>query len=109
MKFNRYISKCISIFFMGLLLQKAGGSLILHDWFHTQNTTHASDGHAAIDASAYNCTCVDDFYVPFAETPAQIVQLTPSIQSEFIVLPSLPIPFSLTFFHSLRGPPSITS
>jgi hypothetical protein len=105
MKYNRYISKCISLFLIVLLMQKAGGGLFLHDWLHAQNKTNASHQLPAVAEGVANCTCIDDFYVPFAETAGQIIQPVPEIKTEFVAVPDLPIPFSSKFFHSLRGPP----
>jgi hypothetical protein len=105
MKFNRYISKWISLFLIVLLMQKAGGNLFLHDWLHAQSKTCTSHDQPAVAESIANCTCIDDFYSPFADIPDRIIQPVPLINTEFITPASLPIPFSVQIFHSLRGPP----
>jgi hypothetical protein len=105
MKVKQYISKCFSLFLIILLLQKSGGGLVLHEWLHIQNNPCVSHEHPEVVASVPNCNCIDDYYMPFAEPPATIVQPVLPSKKEFVAIPQLPIPFSLTFFHSLRGPP----
>ena len=87
-------------------MQKTGGGLYLHNWLHAPNGRLANSGLPAIGQDALSCTCLDDFYIPFSETPEQVVQIPATIQIEFVTVPILSIPFAQKFFHSLRGPPS---
>jgi hypothetical protein len=105
MKFNQYILKGISLFLIVLLMQKTVGGLYLHDWFHTQNNNCTSHELPTITERIASCTCIDDFYTPFAESPEQIIQAVPEIKTSFVAILDLPIPFSSRVFHSLRGPP----
>ena len=105
MRYNKSILKGISVFLIVLLMQKTEGSLYLHDWLHAQKITRPSNEFPSLTEKAIACTCIDDFYTPFAESPALVIQQPQTIQTVFVVIPALPIPFSPTNFHSLRGPP----
>ena len=85
---------------------KAGGGLYLHNRSHFQNKRSTSSDQATVELTNPACSCIDDFNLPFAETPEQIVQV-PLVQKPGFVVPLTTfIPFSATFFSSLRGPPS---
>ena len=83
---------------------KAGGGLYLHNWLHSQKNIPASSNTPAIGQNAIACSCIDDFYIPFDETPEQPVQTPSTIKIEFVTSLTSLIPSS-KFFHSLRGPP----
>jgi hypothetical protein len=105
MKTNRHIAKCLSVLFIIILMLKAGGGLYLHYWLHSQKSATASSGTTAISQNPLTCTCIDDFNIPFTETPGQVVQKPGSIKIEFVASLASLIPSFSKFFHSLRGPP----
>ena len=86
-------------------MQKAGGGLYLHNWLHSQKSIPASSGTPAIGHNTLGCTCIDDFYTPFTETPGQVHQKTGPIKIEFVPSVRSLIPSSSKSFHLLRGPP----
>src|SRR5258705_13645897 len=108
MRSNRYITKGLSVLLIIVLVQKTIGGLYLHNWLHAQNNSSGSlASHSpAIIAHTGNCTCIDDFYIPFTETPQQFIQPIPVIETGFVAVLQFSIPFTVKFFHSLRGPPS---
>lgn len=105
MRGNGYIGKCISTFLILTFLLKAGGVLVLHDWLHAQSNVSRSTDIPGVGQKGITCTCIDDFYVPFTETPEQVVQIPDPIRIEFVASLTSSIPSFSKFFHSLRGPP----
>ena|SRR5882724_2002478 len=105
MRTNKHIQKCISVLLIIILMQKAGAGLYLHNWLHSQKNIPSSSGAPVIGQNTIACSCIDDFYVPFAETPEQLVQAPYTIKIEFVASLISFIPSSSKFFHSLRGPP----
>jgi len=87
-------------------MQKTGGSLFLHEWLHVQNKNCSSHEFPAYSLISVGCSCIDDFYTPFAETPDPVIQPTIGLKTAFFAIPDLSIPFSPEIFHSLRGPPA---
>jgi hypothetical protein len=104
MRGKQYISKCISILLLVVLLQKAGGGLVLHDWLHVQSTCTSHDD-PVVTETAINCSCIDDFYMPFTGAPETFIEPLVTIPAEFAAIPPIAIPYSLPAYHSLRGPP----
>jgi hypothetical protein len=86
--------------------QKIGGGLYLHNWLHT-NTCKQSTQTTGVSVSSYNCSCIDDFSMPFAEDAEKVSQPISVIKPEFSSPDKFLIPPSSTIFYSLRAPPSI--
>ncbi|HMJ46652.1 MAG TPA: hypothetical protein VK498_04950 [Ferruginibacter sp.] len=105
MRANRNIRKGISMLLILVFMQKAGGGLFLHNFLHFQKIEPVSDVTTSLKHTISSCSCIEDFYVPFTETPQQTVHSPCRIHFEFVTPHSALIPFSAKFFHSLRGPP----
>lgn len=105
MRNNKRIAKCITALLVLVFMLKAGGGLYLHNWLHAQNKVHVTSDIPAVGQNTVACTCIDDFLIPFIETPEQIIQARGTIENEFV--PSLIslIPSSSKLFYLLRGPP----
>jgi hypothetical protein len=86
-------------------MQKAGGGLYLHNFLHFQKIDPTEEAATSFKHTISSCSCIDDFYVAFTETPEQPVQTPYRINVEFVTPFSSLIPFSTKFFYSLRGPP----
>jgi hypothetical protein len=84
-----------------------GGGLYLHNWLHakSESTVPLSPGKNIV---SYSCNCIDDFSMPFTECDEKIANIivAPAFQHN-ISLQSF-IPFSSTFFFSLRAPPALS-
>jgi hypothetical protein len=104
MKYKQLILKFASILLIAMLTQKMVGGLYLHNWLHaSRNIIIHTPGEKNI--SQLNCSCIDDFYVPFIETPAILVEAPSTAQAGYISIPGISLPLVPTFFQSLRGPP----
>jgi hypothetical protein len=88
------------------MVQKTAGGLYLHNWLHSQNSIPFSADKPAIGQNILSCSCINDFYLPFAEAPEQLVQNPCAVKNEFIVSLKSLVPSCSKFFHSLRGPPT---
>jgi hypothetical protein len=106
MRSNQSILKGISLLLIILLMQKSGLGLYLHDWLHAQNQNFPSQKHLAVIDKGATCSCIDDFNMPLAETPASVTGLIPEIKRSFLSILEFPIPFSSRYYSSLRGPPT---
>jgi hypothetical protein len=104
MRSNRPTLKCFAIVLLLLFCQKVGGGLYLHNWLHATACKQSSPVQEQV-VSGYNCSCIDDFSMPFAGNAEKASQPVPSIKTEFTVSYKSLIPFSTTFYHSLRAPP----
>jgi hypothetical protein len=87
-----------------IFCQKVAGGLYLHNWLHANACKQMSHTPGEV-VTGYNCSCIDDFSMPFAETSEAIVQTISSTEVEFVSLYKSLIPFSTSLFHLLRGPP----
>jgi hypothetical protein len=106
MRPNQRILKSFAIVLLLVFSQKIAGGLYLHNWLHQKNckqSTHSTGTNVV----GYTCTCVEDFSIPFAEAPACFNQPVPSIEVEFIGFHKFLVPYSSSFFYSLRGPPAV--
>lgn len=107
MVFAGKIKKIISVLLLLILIQKMGGGLYLHNYFHVTGNIELSD-KTELNASHvnYSCNCIDDFYLPFTGPSAELVLLVPvshvSFASTYIQSHSV----SALFFNSLRAPPA---
>ena len=79
--------------------------LYLHNWLHTQKNIPFLSDTPVFGQNTIACSCIDDFYIPFHETPEHVVQTQGAIKTEFVVSLISLVPSSWNFFHSLRGPP----
>jgi len=107
MKPNRLIQKIFAIILLFVFSQKAVVGLYLHNWLHVTNSEHSSSNPIAPNVTSYTCNCADDFSMPFTESSACINQTISSPEAEFIGFHKFLVPFTSTFFYSLRGPPVI--
>jgi hypothetical protein len=104
MRSNRATVKSFAIILLLLFCQKVGGGLYLHNWLHANACKQFN--HAGVEVvTGYNCSCIDDFSMPFADNPETVYQPVPSIETEFVPSGNYFVPFSSKFFHSLRAPP----
>jgi hypothetical protein len=103
MKPNQHILKSFAIILLLVFSQKIGLGLYLHNWLHTNNCQQSLP--IGNNVSGYTCSCVDDFSMPFAGNLEPVTQTISTERVEFIACHKFLIPFSSTFFHSLRGPP----
>ena len=71
------------------------------------NTCKQSTETTGVSVSSYNCSCIDDFSMPFAEDAEKVSQPISVIKPEFSSPDKFLIPPSSTIFYSLRAPPSI--
>jgi hypothetical protein len=105
MKFKQPIIKLVSIVMLFVLTQKVAGGLFLHNWLHSsKNTLVLAHGEKAI--SQYNCSCIDDFYVPFTESVKFSVEPPQFLTADHLAKEEQKIPFSSKLFTSLRAPPA---
>jgi len=104
MRSNRLTVKSLAIILLLVFCQKAGGGLYLHNWLHASACKQFA--HTAGEVvSGYNCSCIDDFSMPFADNPEKVYQPVSSMEIEFVLSRQSFVPFSAKFFHSLRAPP----
>ena len=104
MRSNRVTVKSFAIILLLIFCQKVGGGLYLHNWLHANACKQFN--HAGVEVvTGYNCSCIDDFSMPFADNPETVYQPVPSIETEFVPLGNSFVAFSSKFFHSLRAPP----
>lgn len=105
---NRIISKVIALVFLSILIHKTGGGLYLHNWLHEPAAKHAPRaGAITLNEEFQNCTCIDEFAVPFAETPAFNLPTTSPGKQEFLTTSLSIPPFLFRQFIAQRGPPQI--
>ena len=103
MRSNRPTLKIFAIILLLVFSQKIGGGLYLHNWLHSNNCRETQS--TGTNVSGYNCSCIDDFSMPFAENPETIVQTISSTEAEFISFYKFLVPLSPALFNSQRGPP----
>jgi len=106
MRSNRLTIKIFAIILLLVFSQKVGGGLYLHNWLHANNCKETQS--SSTNVTGYNCSCIDDFSMPFAENAEIISQPIPLIKAEFNPVDKFLTPFSSKFFYSLRAPPSIS-
>ena len=107
MAFAGKIKKLISILLLLVLIQKMGGGLYFHNYFHAIGNIELSD-KAQVNASHvnYSCNCIDDFYLPFTEPAAEPILFHPVSYRSFNSTYIQPHSVSERFFNSLRAPPA---
>jgi len=104
MRSNRATVKSFAIILLLLFCQKVGGGLYLHNWLHANACKQFTHTGGKV-VTGYNCSCIDDFSMPFADNPERVYQPVPSKETEFVPLGNSFVAFSSKFFHSLRAPP----
>jgi hypothetical protein len=107
MRSNRSTLKSFTVILLLVFCQKVGGGLYLHNWLHANACKQSAHTPGNV-VSGYNCCCIDDFSMPFADDAEKISQPIIPIKTEFIASYHSNIPFSSTFFHSLRAPPFVS-
>lgn len=107
MRSHRFTVKSFAILLLLVFCQKVGGGLYLHNWLHANACKQFAHTKGEV-VSAYNCSCIDDFSMPFADNPELVYQPARQIETEFSPSGNSFVPFSSTFYHSLRAPPSIS-
>jgi len=104
---NRPTLKFLALILLLVFCQKVGGGLYLHNWLHANACKQISHSPGQV-VSGYNCGCIDDFSMPFADDAERTSQPATAIKTEFIASDNSLIHYSSTFFHSLRAPPSVS-
>jgi len=106
MRNRQLILKVTSVLLIILLTQKMVGGLYLHNWLHGfRNTALHSQGDKAINS--YNCSCIDDFSIPFTEPATVYVENPSRVYTAIFTTPDISLPVITCLFHSLRGPPVV--
>ncbi|MEO7984749.1 MAG: hypothetical protein ABI688_11780 [Bacteroidota bacterium] len=108
MRRSPFILRCTAFILLLVFSQKAGAGLLLHNLFHTNSAERNIPGHENKDDTNanYNCSCVDDFLMPFAGAEEPIFsQPLSSIEIPFLFFADK-IPFHTPVFSFLRGPPA---
>ena len=109
MKSRPFILRCAAFLLILVFSQKAGAGLFLHNLFHSttaDNKVPEQDNEKNTGFS-YNCTCIDDFLMPF-DGSEEIVYSAPV--SNWIAPDTFfedRIPFYTSILSSPRGPPAI--
>ncbi len=107
MKRRSFILSCIAVFFTLVFSLKAGAGLFLHDLLHsnTANNKLPQQENKKDKDTNYNCTCIDDFLMPFAGSE-QIVFAQPMLSvAVLFTLVEEKITFHTPVYSFLRGPP----
>ena len=104
MRSNRLTLKSFAIILLLLFSQKIGGGLYLHNWLHSNACKQFSHTGGEV-VSSYNCSCIDDFSMPFADNPERGYQPVPSLEIEFVSSDQSSVSLASIFFRSLRAPP----
>lgn len=108
MRSRPFILRCTAFLLILVFSQKAGAGLFLHNLLHStvaNNKVPGQENGKGKDFN-YNCTCIDDFLMPFAEAeePGNALPVL-AIFIPFTFFENN-IPFHTTIFSSLRGPPA---
>jgi len=107
MRSNGPTVKSLALILLLVFCQKVGGGLYLHNWLHASACKQFNHTTGQV-VSSYNCSCIDDFSMPFAENPETVYQPVQSIEREFVPLGNSIVPRSSIFFYSLRAPPFVS-
>ena len=102
------ILRCAAFLLILAFSQKAGTGLLLHSLFHTntESTKKAGQENEQGKQLSYNCTCIDDFLMPFVEAEQPIYSQPVSDHSVILIIDEETIPFYTSTLSFLRGPPS---
>jgi len=106
MTFAEKIKKLISIVLLVILIQKMGGGLYLHNYFHAPAKSEpAPVAHVQFSGLNYNCNCLDDFYLPFTEPANETMSFVAVPHQSFNSSYVQPTSTFYRIFNSLRAPP----
>ena len=106
MTFVGKIKKLISILLLIILIQKMGGGLYLHNYFHSVNNVEQNKtAQVQFSNVNYNCNCLDDFYLPFTEPVNETISFLAVPHQSFNSSYIQPVCTFFHIFNSLRGPP----
>jgi hypothetical protein len=108
MRSRPFILRCVAFLLILVFSQKAGAGLFLHNLFHntTANSKTQEQGNEKGKDFSYNCTCIDDFLMPFAEAEKVVYAQPPLIPATPFTFFEDNIPFHTPIFSCLRGPPT---
>ena len=87
--------------------QKAGAGLFLHNLLHTASTSpdRTAQGDEEQQGFNYNCSCADDFMMPFTSSDEIIFAVPLTVTPTPVNFFTEAVLFSTAIFSSLRGPP----
>jgi hypothetical protein len=103
---NRIIKNVWVVLLMLIFSQKMGMGLYLHNWLHASKQ-HATNGNPASGEEVkFACGCINDFTLPFTETPALQVPAPPISVYLPQAAPVYSLPVVYKYYHSLRAPPA---
>jgi hypothetical protein len=108
MRSNRLIVKSIAILLLLVFSQKIGLGIHLHNWLHINNCKPSSSQPAA-NTISYNCNCIDDFSMPFAEPATEVATIISIPHQSFISFYIQPLSIFFPVYNSLRAPPVFLS
>ena len=103
MRSNRFIIKIFAVLLLVLFSQKVGAGIYLHNWLHAKSCKKASQNNS--NTVSYNCNCIDDFSMPFAEPVIETVSFVTVPHPDFVSSYIASMPDVFHVFHSLRAPP----
>jgi len=107
MAFPGTIKRFISILLLIVLIQKMGGGLYFHNYFHAASNIELTDkAQVKFSHVNYSCNCIDDFYLPFTEPVAEPVLFVPISHQSFNSTYVQPHCVFAEVFNSLRAPPA---
>ena len=103
-----FILHCAAFLLILAFSQKAGTGLLLHNLFHTntENTKKPGQENEQDKQLSFNCACIDDFLMPFAEAEQPIYSQPVSNHSVIFTIDEETIPFYTSILSFLRGPPA---
>ncbi|MDZ4793330.1 MAG: hypothetical protein SGI83_03545 [Bacteroidota bacterium] len=103
MKGRSFLLRCAAFFLLLVFSQKAGAGLLLHNLFHTTETTEQTKANE----TRYSCTCIDDFMMPFDEAAETVYSHSVSHHTITLTFFKAYLPFITPVLSLLRGPPAI--
>lgn len=107
MRRHSFIVSCAAVFLILIFSLKAGAGLFLHDLLHKniENNKHAQQENKKDQNTNYNCTCIDDFLMPFTGGEQLVIfQPIPGVADLFTIFKEK-FTFHTLVYSSLRGPP----
>ena len=104
MKGRSFILRFAAFFLLLVFSQKAGAGLFYHDLFHKISSAELPAGHQK--EISYNCTCIDDFLMPFTGSETSVFTVPVSDYSIKVEIFVSRLAFQTSIQSSLRGPPA---